>query len=176
VRLALSVLAATLVVAASTGCSSDDEASDTARTTSAAATTEPVSTRPEPASDQSRWAAQVDDACLPWQQQIDAVAPPTDAASLERFVGSLLPLFRKQVAAVKAVKPPADEDEARKATLFVTALGKLERGLTRYHDALAAGEAAAVQRALEDANAAGAQARAYAVSLGITQCGGYESG
>ncbi len=188
----LSVLAAALVVAAGTGCSGDDRtdaADTTSQTTTAASATKTTKavektettetqpdTRPEPKPDQSRWARQVDAVCKPWQRRIDALAPPSDAASLERFLAEVVPLAHKQVAFVKAVKPPADDDEARMAKLFVAAIEQLESGLTRYLAAIRRNDAAAVQKALTDANAAGAQARGYAVSLNITECGGYASG
>ena len=199
-RIALSVLAATFLVAAGTGCAGDDEAADSSGTTATATAaaeepaattappaeepapaqptdpTDPSDTRPEPAPDQSRWAAQVDAACTPWQDRIDAVPQPTDAASLEDFLAAVVPLAGKQAAAVAAVKPPADDEEAETAKLFVAALGQLERGLTRYLAAIRRNDAAAVQEALLEANAAGASARGYAVALGITECGGYSGG
>ncbi len=45
---------------------------------------------------------------------------------------------------------------------------KLERGLTRYLAAIRAGDAEAIQQALAEANAAGAETRGYAASLDIT--------
>jgi hypothetical protein len=193
VRSILAVLAATLTVAAGTGCGDDDDggAAGTAGTAAAATEqppgttaeepveTEPADapeTRPEPAPTQSRWAEQVDAACKPWQERIDAVPPPADAASLEDFLALVVPLAGKQAAAVAAVKPPADDDEAETAQLFVAALGELERSLTGYLAAIRRNDAAAIQEALLAANAAGASARGYAVALGITECGGYSSG
>lgn len=174
------VLAATLVVAAGSGCSSDDDDGPEAAgtTTAAAQTTAPTTpdTRPEPPEDQSRWAKQVDVACKPWQEQIDAVPPPIDAGGLDPWLAATLPLVRKQVAAVAAVKPPAKENEAQRAALFVAGMRKVELGLTRYRAALRAGDAAAVQQALAEANAAGAETRGYGVALDITECGGYEDG
>ena len=87
-----------------------------------------------------------------------------------------MPLAGKQAAAVAAVKPPADDEEAETAELFVAALGQLERGLARYLAAIRRNDAPAIQEALLEANAAGASARGYAVALGITECGGYSSG
>jgi len=176
VRFALSVLAATLVVAAGTGCSEDKQAKSPG-TTTGQTTTSQGSTRPKPLPTQSRWAKQVDDVCKPWQERIDAVTPaPTDAASLETWLENTLPLVRKQIAAVKAVKPPVKEDEARKVRLFFESLEKTERALTRYLAAIRKNAPAKVRRALAEAGAAGAAARAYAVSLNITECGGYSSG
>ena len=83
---------------------------------------------------------------------------------------------RKQVAAVVAVKPPGKQSEAKKAALFTRNLKKLERGLTRYLAAIRANDDEGVQRALLETNAAGAAARAYALSLDVTQCGGYSGG
>lgn len=179
-RSTLSVVAASLALAASTGCG-DDEPSGGEGTRGAAsepaATTAPeTATRPDAPPDQSRWASQVDAACRPVQQQIDALAPPTDAASLETWVEQVLPLARKQVAAVKAVKPSVKEDELRKAKLFIESLQGIERGLTSYLAALRKGNTAAIEEALKEANAAGAQARAYAISLELTECGGYSGG
>jgi hypothetical protein len=74
------------------------------------------------------------------------------------------------------VKPPVKQSEAERAALFVAGLRKVERGLTRYRAALADGDAEAVQQALAEANAAGTETRGYALSLGVTQCGGYSNG
>ena len=182
-------LATALVVAVVAGCAGGDDdagattASPPTATTAPSATTseQPVTTeeddvRPEPPKDQSRWARQVDAACKPWQERIDAVAPPLDATALERWMTETLPLARKQVAAVEKVKPPANVDEAERAKLFVGGLHKLERALTRYLAAIRAGDAEAIQRALADANAAGTETRGYALSLDVTECGGYSSG
>ena len=176
-RFALSVLAAALVVAAGTGCSEDKQAGTSPQTTETGTTTSTVSTRPKPQPSQSRWARQVDVACKPWQKRIDAVTPqPTDTASLQKWLEGTLPLVRKQIAAVEAVKPPAKAAEARKVRLFLNAVRKTERALTRYLAAIRENAAAKVRKALADAGASGAAARSYAASLGITQCGGYASG
>ena len=119
---------------------------------------------------------QVDAACGPWQKRIDAIAPPADAADLDRWLSETLPLVRRQLAAIEAVKLPAKESEAQRASLFVRGLRKLERGLTRFQAAVRANDAAAVQQALAEANAAGAETRGYALSLGVTECGGYSAG
>jgi hypothetical protein len=181
VKFALSVLAATLVVAASTGCSEDKQAASSTTAASRSQTTsaaDATATRPTPPEEQSRWAQQVDDACEAWQEKIDAASspPPTDVASLQSWLEQTLPLLREELAAVEAVKPPAKADEARKRKLFLNALHKTERALTRYLSAIRASAPAKVRKALADAGAAGASARAYAVSLDVTQCGGYSSG
>ena len=112
-------------------------------------------------------ADQVSDAVL------DAVLKDDPAG---RVACETLPLVRKQLAAVAAVKPPAKKSEAERAALFIAGLRKVERGLTRYRAALRDGDAEAVQQALAEANAAGTETRGYALSLGVTQCGGYSSG
>jgi hypothetical protein len=165
------VLAASLALAASTGCGDDDEPA--AVGTSGATTAADDYTRPEPPPEQSRWAMQVDEACGPVQAQIDALPAPTDAASLETWAAQVLPLVGKEVAAVKAVKPSTKEDEARNAKLFIESLESIESSLTEYLTALQENDTAAIEQALTEANAAGAQARAYALSLDVTRCGGY---
>jgi hypothetical protein len=70
------------------------------------------------------------------------------------------------------VKP----DETRRAEFFVAALKKIGTALTRYLVALRAQAAPAVEAALAEANAAGAEARGYATALDVTQCGGYSGG
>ena len=174
-RLAFPVLAAALAVAAGTGCGGGDDAADdgAATVTAVAPAPPPSDPRPEPPADQGRWARQVDEACRPWQERLDALAPPSDAASLERWLADALPLIRRQAAAVEAVKPPAKPDEAKRAALFSGSLRKIERSLTRYLGAVRKGDAEAIEAALAEANAAGAAARSYAVSLDVTQCGGY---
>ena len=178
-RLTLSVLAATLVVAAGTGCSSDDDNGSAAATTVAATTavtTAPTDTRPEPPADQGRWAREVDAACKPWQERIDAVPPPLDESGLETWLAETLPLIRKQLAAVRAVKPPDSKSEATEADRFIGDAQRLEGALTSYLTAVRAGDATAMQQALANANAAGVEARVKAAALGITECGGYEGG
>jgi hypothetical protein len=179
VRLAIPALAAALAVALGAGCGGgdgEDAAASTAAPTTSAAVTEEYTPRPTAPADQTRWASQVDDACRPWQEKIDAVAPPADAESLGAWLDKTLPLVRKQVAAVEAVKPPAQAEEAERVRLFVAELREIEQSLTRYRDALAAGDQEAIQRALADANAAGAEARDQALELDVTQCGGYAAG
>lgn len=175
-RAAFAVLAATLVAVAATGCSGDSDDPQSAATTAppAATTTEAADTRPEPPQDQSRWAREVDAACKPWQERISTVAPPADASELERYLGETLPLIRKQVAAVDAVKLPTNAADARQARLFVASLRKLEQALTRYHAALRTADPEETEKALADANAAGLEARGSVTGLGVTQCGGYE--
>lgn len=184
-RKALSVLAAMLLLAASAGCGDDNgndatggDTSPPAATTEVPepASTDPTETRPEPTSTQTRWAEQVDAACKPVQEQIDAVPPPADAAGLERWLEDILPLVKKQIAAVKAIKPPVKDEEARRAKLFIGGLEKLETAFTHYLAAVQSGDTKALKRAVAQANAAGAETRAYAASLELTQCGGYTSG
>ena len=171
------MLAAALLVGAGAGCGGSDESEPTAAPT-AAATTEaaPVETRPEPPAEQSRWAQEVDRACEPWQQRIQAVTLPADTGDLERYLNETLPLIRKQVAAVDAVKLPPSKPDARQATLFVTGLRDLEGALTKYAAALHAGNPEQTEQALANANSAGLQLRTYVAPLGVTQCGAYEGG
>jgi hypothetical protein len=181
VRVALGVLAAALAVAAS-ACGGDEDgagvtgaattaATATIATTAAAATTQDDYERPEATDDQSRWARAVDAACAPWQDRIDAVSPPTDAADLDRWLTEALPLIRGQVAAVDGVASPPVRAEA-----FVQELRTVEQALTRYRQALRGGDAEAARRALAEAGTAGQEARDVAVSLGVTECGGYTQG
>jgi hypothetical protein len=175
----MGALAAALLLAAAGGCGGgDDETTGTTAPPAAEPTVEAATTdiRPEPPEDQGRWARQVDAACEPWQAKLDAVAPPAGATDLDRWLGETLPLVRRQVAAVEAVKPPAKTSEAERAALFVAGLRKVERGLTRYRAALRDGDPEAVQQALAEANAAGTETRGYALSLAVTQCGGYSGG
>lgn len=177
VRFALCVLAGTLAVAVGAGCGGKKQAQAPATSSNRTTTTSPGVTRPKPGPNQSRWAKEVDVTCKPWQKRIDAVSPaPTDTASLRAWLERTLPLVRKQIAAVKAVKPPTKRAEARKVRLFIDAVEKTERALTRYLAAIKANAPAKVRTALADAGASGSAARTYAVSLGITQCGGYASG
>jgi hypothetical protein len=104
----------------------------------------------------------------------DDERPPADASGLARWLGETVPLVSKEVAALRAVKPPVKQSEAERAKLFVASMGKLERGLGRYHSAVLAGDPQAIQQALAESNAAGVEARGYAASLDVTRCGGYE--
>jgi hypothetical protein len=180
VRLALPALAAAVAVAAGAGCGGgegeDPAAAPTAATTSSQVVTEDYTPRPTAPADQTRWASAVDDVCRPWQKKIDAIPPPADADALAAWLDKTLPLVRKQVAAVEAVTPPAQADEAARVTRFVAELRKIEESLSRYRHAFGAGDQEAIQRALADANAAGAKAREQALALDVTQCGGYAAG
>jgi hypothetical protein len=172
-RLVLPLLVAILVVGCATACSGNKQAEATSTTSATTAT----SVRPRRLPNQSRWARQVDAACKPWQARIDAITPaPVDVPSLQKWLDRALPLVRKQLAAVKAVRPPANADEATKVRLFLASLQKIEHALTTYLAAIHQHAAVKAQKALDDAGAAGSAARADAVSLDITQCGGYASG
>jgi hypothetical protein len=174
-RFALPVVAAFFVLGCGTACSGNKQAQAPGTSTAPATTT--TSTRPQRLPNQSRWARQVDAACKPWQKQIDAITPaPTDVPSLQKWLARALPLVRKQIAAVKAVKPPANQDEATKVKLFLASLQKTERALTSYLVAIHQHAPARAQKALDEAGTTGSAARADAVSLDITQCGGYASG
>jgi hypothetical protein len=162
-----------LVLGCVTACSGKKQA----QATSTASATTTTSTRPKRLPNQSRWAKQVDAACKPWQKQIDAVTPaPVDVPSLQKWLDRALPLVRKQLAAVKAVEPPANQDEATKVKLFLASLDKAERALTNYVVAIHQHASTKAKNALAAAGTAGSAARADAVSLDITQCGGYASG
>jgi hypothetical protein len=178
VRLALGALAVALAVAAS-GCGDDSESGATSTAAPPPATsvvTTEAETRPEAPVDQSRWATEVDAACAPVQDQLDAVPPPADPSELGRWLRATLPLVRKQVAAVDAIPLPADKDEAQQAELFVAGLHDLERAITHYGAALEQNDPAATEKALAEASAAGTKTREYALALDITQCGGYSGG
>jgi hypothetical protein len=163
-RLALSALAAALLVAAAAGCG------DKLATTTAAATHPMVLP-------QSRWGKQVDVVCKPWQDRIDAIRPPpTSVASLQTWLARALPLVRKQIAAVEKVPPPESTSEARKVTRLLDSLNTTERALTRYLAAVNAKAQAKAQTALTTAATAGVKARALSLSLDITRCGGYSIG
>ena len=189
-RSTIAVLAAALAAAASTGCSEDTRAGGTTATTRAATTqttptetttgttTEATSsgqsdTRPAPPPDQSRWARQVDAACAPLQAKIDALAPPSDAASLEAWLADVVPLVHAQVAALKAVKTPIKAGEKLRTRLFLASYARLETALKQYLAAIESGDGNKLQAALVSANAAGASTRTYARSLDVTACGGY---
>lgn len=164
-RLALSALAAALLVAATAGCG------DKQATTSAA------TTHPTVLPTQSRWAKRVDVVCKPWQDRIDAVRPPpTSVASLQTWLARALPLVRKQIAAVEKVPAPKSTSEARKVTRLLDSLNATERALTRYLAAVNAKAQAKAQTALTTAATAGVKARALSLSLDITRCGGYSIG
>lgn len=126
---------------------------------------------PEVREDQSRWAEQVDEACAEWQEQIDAIPPPSNEADLDRTLAAALPLIRGQIDAVRAVKPSADEEEARLAGLFIAGLRRTERAMRRYLEAVRGSDPEAVKEVVAAVNAAGSQTRAYAVALNLSRCG-----
>jgi hypothetical protein len=180
---ALGVVAAALAAAALSGCMGDGggEAADPvtepqAASTSPSTTTSEAGTgtdaqRAQPASAQSRWANQVDKACRRWQEQIEAVEPPSDPAAVAPALAQTLPLIRKEIAAVKSVREPETRDEARTARLFVRSLERLERALKKYLRAVRGNDDTAVAASLVEIDAAGTQARTYALVLELTHCG-----
>jgi hypothetical protein len=170
------VLAAILVLAAGAGCGGGDGDEPTAdRGTAAFTLTQSAAeTRPEAPADQSTWAREVEAACESWQERLDALEPPTDAAELGAFLDQALPLIRGQVEAVQSVEPPPDAvaDSQR----LVAQLRRVADALGRYGEAVQEQDAAGAQTALAEAGAAGTEARASASELGVTRCGGYSGG
>ena len=167
----LSLLLGAAIVAS--GCGSK-VATQTANGTTETTT---VTLHPAVSASQSQWTAQANLVCKPWQDRIDALGPPpTDLASLPPWLARVLPLVRRQIDAVAAVRPPADPGEARRVTLFLDRLHKVDNALTRYLAGINAHDAQKAQTALADAAAAGATARVDAASLKITRCGGYAGG
>jgi hypothetical protein len=155
------VLAAALVVAVGSGCSGNGNAGAPATTTRT----------------REGWVARVNAACKPSQKRIDAVQPtPIGNATLRKWLVGALPLIRDQIAAVRSVPRPTNATEAKKAELFVGAMERTERGLTRYLAAFHARKTSAARDALAEARAGGTETRGYAQSLGITGCGGGSGG
>jgi hypothetical protein len=179
------VLAAAAVVAAGAACGGEEPADEavapaetgaTFTATSPAVTEDLTETRPDPPADQSLWARKVDAACKPWQKRLDALEPPADPSGLGPFLAESLPLIRKEIAAIEAVRPPTGSEEASQVEAFVANLRRIERALTAYGAAVESNDRAAVETALGEVAAAGAETRALAFELGVTECGGYSGG
>ena len=100
-----------------------------------------------------------------------------NAAGLERWLGDMLPLVRKQVARSRRSSRPSRQRRPAERSSSSRASTKLERSLIPYRAAITAGNPAAIQRQLWRMRTPRAPTtRGYAVSLDVTECGGYSSG
>jgi hypothetical protein len=170
------VLAATLVIAAGTGCSEDDETANRGTTTEPpVTTTAPAPTPPPPPTEPiNAWARKADAVCRRYQPQIEAVPPPTNEAQTRRALARALVPIRKQERALKKLGPP--EDNKAIGLAFIGSIVSARRALEQIVAGLDANDEAAVQAGYANAGAAGVRTRGYAEQLGLVSCGASRTG
>ena len=107
--------------------------------------------------------------CSKYERQIDAVPEPRDnPESVVAYVDKVVPLAEKQVAEMRDLKPPENDQDAhdemlREAERVVTAARRLGTAAENK-------DQAAAQRALSDGESASENADAIAKDLGLDAC------
>jgi hypothetical protein len=117
----------------------------------------------------SRWAEQADAICAEAQGRIDALAPPADPTEAAAQVGRMSGIVKKEIADLRELAPPPGQEA--NVRRFMSAFGRGANSLDRLASAMAANDEDAVDRFLEESEAAARVAQREADILGLTVCG-----
>jgi hypothetical protein len=106
--------------------------------------------------------------CTKYDKQIDAVRAPSSVEEIPAYVAKVLPIVEREVEEMKAAEPPENDQEA-----FDAMVGEAEKALEAGRDLSDAAEEndeAAIEKALNEGNAASDRADEHARELGLTDC------
>jgi hypothetical protein len=106
--------------------------------------------------------------CAKYDEQITALGSPASPAEIPDFVRSGVPILRQGIAELRALKPPADLEDDFNLMLDETA--KTIPAAQSLADAAERGDAAAVQKAEAQAQAASDSSNRVATDLGLDKC------
>jgi hypothetical protein len=112
--------------------------------------------------------AQAKAICKRYNAKITALGTPSSPADIPQYVEKAVPLIQQGVAELRALEPPQELaadynrmlDETEKAIPAARALGQ----------AAAKSDAAGVQKALKEGNAANQNSDRLATKIGLTEC------
>ena len=106
--------------------------------------------------------------CAKYQQQIDAIETPTSLEQIPDLVDQILAILNKEVAEIRALNPPEELQSGFDQLLAAT--DRTKAAADDLANAAKAGDQAAVQKALEEGNAASKEADDLAANLGLDEC------
>ncbi len=108
--------------------------------------------------------------CAKYQKQINAIGNPTSLEEIPDLVDQILELLNKEIDEVSALNPP--EELQGQFDAMLAAADDTKQAADDLSEAAKAGDAAAVQDALDAGNAASDKADQLATGLGLESCKG----
>lgn len=106
--------------------------------------------------------------CTKYDKEIDAIGAPSSVDEIPAYVAKVLPIVQREVEEMKAAEPPEDDQET-----FDAMIGEAEKALEAGRDLSDAAEEndqAAIEKALNEGNAASDRTDEHARELGLTDC------
>jgi len=106
--------------------------------------------------------------CKRYNQKIEALGTPSTPADIPQLVAKGIPLIQQGVAELRALKPP--QELKADYELMLDETEKAVPAARKLADAAAKNDAAAVQEALKEGNAANQKSDRLATKLGLSEC------
>ena len=108
--------------------------------------------------------------CAKYQKQLDAIGTPSSIEEIPDLVEQALAILNKEVDEIAALDPP--EELQSDFDKLIAASNKTKAAADDLSAAAKSGDQAAVQKALEEGNAASNEADQLATQLGLDSCKG----
>ena len=106
--------------------------------------------------------------CAKYQKQLDALGTPSSVDEIPDLVEQALEILNKEVDEIAKLNPP--EELQRDFDQMIAASNKTKAAADDLSTAAKAGDQAAVQKALEEGNAASNEGDELATELGLSEC------
>jgi hypothetical protein len=143
VKRAIAALAAGAVLSAS-GCGGDDRLSE------------------------EEFREQANSVCADYEDRIRDIGTPTSVDEIPAYVDEALPVVEQEIEELKALSPPSEQQET-----FDEMIAEAEKAAAvgpELREAAEENDRAAIERALDEGNAASDRADEHARELGLTAC------
>jgi hypothetical protein len=106
--------------------------------------------------------------CAKYQKQLNAIDEPTSLDEIPDLVDQALVILNKEIDEVAALNPP--EELQGDFDKMIAASNRTKAAADDLSAAAKSGDQAAVQKALEEGNAASSEADQLAGNLGLSEC------
>jgi hypothetical protein len=106
--------------------------------------------------------------CAKYDKQIEEIGTPTSVEEVPAYVNKVLPIVERQIEDMKELNPPEEDQET-----YDKMIAEAEKTVDAGRDLGEAAEAnddAAIEKALNEGNAASDRADEHATELGLTDC------
>ena len=106
--------------------------------------------------------------CAKYERRIDELAVPSSVQEIPAYVAKAAPIVEDEIDELEALDPPNDDQET-----FDQMIAEAEKTLAagkRLSDAAEQGDDVAVEKALNEGNAASDRADEHARALGLNEC------